>query len=272
VVKEATRDAVNAAEKHLSNTRDLLVKFRKASDDARDNLDAATKRVAELKGQVQGLREQLAQKDEETNPHRMTLRDLRKKQKSLAADIEDCAKEKQSVELRQQRAKFWTKGFKDIRLFVLEEIIEELELNTNAMLDEAGLVGWNVRYELERETARGTVQRGLQILVSSPDSEGMVKWESWSGGEAQRLRIVGALALSETLLNHAGIEISMEVLDEPTQHLSPEGVADLCEYLSDRARRLHRQVFYIDHASIESTAFASVTTIRRDAGGSNIDG
>lgn len=262
--------AVEAADKKLVATRTHLLKFQKKADEARDQLDTRQKLVAELEGRRKALKETMAQKEEEANPYRGQIKTLSTKRKDIMDEIKDCADDVVHTEKQIERAKFWTKGFKDIRLFVMEEIMEELELATNAMLDEAGLVGWRVAYLIERETARGAIAHGMSIMVKSPESDGMVKWESWSGGEAQRLRVVGALALSEVLLNHAGVTPSMEVLDEPTQHLSPEGVKDLCEYLSDRAHRLHRQIWYVDHQSVESTRFESVTTIRRDGGGSHI--
>jgi ABC-type multidrug transport system ATPase subunit len=57
-------------------------------------------------------------------------------------------------------------------------------------------------------------------------------------------------------------------LDEPTQHLSDIGVNDLNDYLAERARQLKRCIFYIDHASVESSKFASVLTIEKGEVGS----
>jgi DNA repair exonuclease SbcCD ATPase subunit len=169
-----------------------------------------------------------------------------------------------------ERTKFWVKGFKDIRLLVIEEVLQELELTSNAMLAEVGLVDWRISYVIERETKAGTTSRGLNVSILSPKSRDAVKWESWSGGEGQRLRMVGALALSEVLLDHVGIQPDFEVLDEPTQHLSAEGVRDLCDFLAVRAEQLERRTFYIDHMAVESAQFSSTTTIEKDADGSHI--
>jgi exonuclease SbcC len=209
--------------------------------------------------------------EDETNPHAQTLVTLRKRMRKAEADIRDATDELRSVQAKHQRAQYWVKGFKDVRLYVLEEVLQELELTTNAMLDDAGLVDWVCTFKLEREGAKGSVF-GLHVLIESPDSAGRVKWESWSGGEAQRLRIVSALALKEVLLNRAGVEPLLEVIDEPTRGLSSEGVDDLVEYLQARATRLDLPVFLIDHAARESARFASVTTVVRDTTGSHLQG
>ena len=82
---------------------------------------------------------------------------------------------------------------------------------------------------------------------------------------------MGALALSEVLLQYAGVQSSIEVLDEPAHFMAPEGVRDLTDYLAWRAQGLGKSTFYIDHLAVESARFASVTTIVRDKKGAHIE-
>lgn len=208
--------------------------------------------------------------NKETNPHTEQVSKLKRERNRLKDRDEELRKELELLARAIERNKFWVKGFKDIRLLVIEDVLQELELTSNAMLAELGLVDWRISYAIERETKAGTTSRGLNVGILSPKSRDAVKWESWSGGEGQRLRMVGALALSEVLLDHAGIQPDFEVLDEPTSHMSPEGVRDLCEYLAVRAEQLERRTFYIDHLAVESATFASTTTIEKDTDGSHI--
>jgi energy-coupling factor transporter ATP-binding protein EcfA2 len=97
-----------------------------------------------------------------------------------------------------------------------------------------------------------------------------VRWEAWSGGEGQRLRLIGALALAEVLLAHAGLEPKIEILDEPTRHLSPEGVRDVAEYLILRSQDTGRKIFLVDHQLMDSSQFASTITIAKDRKGSYV--
>jgi energy-coupling factor transporter ATP-binding protein EcfA2 len=155
-------------------------------------------------------------------------------------------------------------------LHIIEDVLAELQITANAMLEQVGLLGWELRFEAERETKKGTLQRGLNVFVKSPHNEKPVKWESWSGGEGQRLRVLGALALGEVLLNRAGVEPTLEVLDEPTSHLSPQGVQDMIDMLHDRAASLGRTVLYADQTAIASDQFASVLTVERSGQGTRI--
>jgi DNA repair exonuclease SbcCD ATPase subunit len=212
----------------------------------------------------------IARLTRETNPHQEQVSKLTRERTKLIDRDKELREELELLARAIERNKFWVKGFKDIRLLVIEEVLQELELTCNAMLAEVGLVDWRISYAIERETKAGTTSRGLNVSILSPKSRDAVKWESWSGGEGQRLRMVGALALSEVLLDHAGIQPDFEVLDEPTRHLSAEGVRDLCDFLAVRAEQLERRTMYIDHMAVESAQFASTTTIEKDADGSHI--
>jgi Herelleviridae exonuclease len=266
-----TGNALNKAVDRLNRTREHVQEFTEKANEARDSFEYNNKQYQEIKAEADSLSNLNKQKDAEVNPHIGTLRSLRKRKELVEGQMSQAQDEAKVYEAKLARYKFWIKGFKDIRLYVLEETLQELELVTNGMLEEAGLIGWSARYVIEKETKSGNVTRGMAILIKSPTSTKEVRWESWSGGEGQRLRIVGALALSEVLLGQAGISTDLEVLDEPTQHLSTQGVNDLCEYLSDRAKRLRKAIWYCDHQSIESTRFSTVVIVTRDRNGSHID-
>lgn len=300
-----TKAALAMIEEHLAESRATLAKAKadsianaKTINKAKANLDAAEKAetvfmasVAELERrmdeagrevrvlqpEVERLRARMVQAndnlsrlEEETNPYRDPVTTYRKERDSLKIKIDDLTEELAKHERTIERTRFWVKGFKDVRLYVIGEVLAELELTTNALLEEVGLVGWSIVFAVEKETKSGTTSRGLSVLIQSPSSGSPARWEAWSGGEGQRLRLIGALALSEVLLNHAGVQTSLEVLDEPTRHLSGEGVRELVDYLATRAQQLGRATFYIDHNTIESMQFASTITVVKGTKGSTI--
>jgi DNA repair exonuclease SbcCD ATPase subunit len=160
------------------------------------------------------------------------------------------------------------KGFKQVRLYLLQEVLEELQGVTQTLLPQIGLDDWLCEFAMERETQAGKVSPGLNVNIFKPGSDVQVKWESWSGGEGQRLRLIGAIALSQVLLRRAGVECDMLILDEPTRHLSPEGVAETIDFLIDLG--VDHQVLYVDHQAIESRRFASTLIVRRDENGAKI--
>lgn len=251
----------------LATMRLLLTKY----DKARDQLRYYDPIIAKLNADIAAIQKTRKEKRDEANPYRSEIVGTKKQIAETKRKIADGEADIKWFEARMVRSKFWVKGFKDVRLYVVEEILSELELVTNSILEDVGLSGWEVRFDAERTTKKGTVQRGLNVMIHSPDNKKPVKWESWSGGEGQRLRLVGALALSEVLLSHAGINPNIQVLDEPTQHLSSEGIQDLCDTLRDWSRQTKRSIFYVDHHSVQSSRFDSTVTVVKTSKGSKIE-
>lgn len=226
--------------------------------------------LADLNAQVAQLEAGSKKQQTEANPYTEQVTELKRKIKKLEGEYAELEARLKRLSEQIERTRFWIKGFKEVRLYVIEDVLQELELTTNAALADVGLIDWQVQYSTEKETKSGTIQRGLNVMIQSPKDKAPVKWECWSGGEGQRLRLIGALALSEVLLSRAGVEPKLEILDEPTAHLSSEGVIDLCEFLADRAKQLDKICLYVDHQSVESVRFTSVLTVIKTAKGSEL--
>lgn len=238
------------------------------ADELQTQLNLAAPNTERIRTKLLGLKVGLQERDREENPYVEQLQVLRKQKAKQETAITELEEDLQKAKRQIERTKFWIKGFKDVSLFLIEEALQELEAVTNSLLGEVGLVGWLITYDVERETKSGTVQRGINVLISSPANTQAVKWESWSGGESQRLRLVGAVALSEVLLRHAGVSSNLEIFDEPTQHLSPSGVSDLCAYLAARAKANGKTVWLIDHSAREGATFSGTVTVTKTEKGS----
>lgn len=267
---EAAGAAVDAASKALTQAEEHQDAFREKARAARAVLDLQRPAQAALKAEIAAVRS--ATDGEARNPHSENVAALRRKfaqQEKLVAELEDDLKK---ASRQVERHRFWVKGFKDVKLYLIQEVLEELQLVSNLMLSEVGLEGWKLEYAVEKEAKTGNVKRGINITITpayaSGEKAASVKWEAWSGGEGQRLRIIGALALSEVLLNYAGVSTDLECLDEPTRHLSAQGAEDLCSFLQERAKRLKRNIWLVDHLAHETSKFAGGMLVTKSAKGS----
>jgi len=287
-----------AAHKVLDRIEEANRQYLDAEAAALTQLNVARPHHVNLQGEVAALTRQIEAAEKETNPHQTQIVTLKQKLAGLDDKIDAANDELAKLEQRIARTRFWVKGFKDVRLFIMEDVLAQLTMTTNSVLESVGLLGWQIEYAVERETASGSIQRGINVSITPYEIDvvrpgetrqgtagyGMarrgvvgaqgrrsVPLDAFSGGEGQRLRLVGAMALSEVLLNYAGVTVNLEIFDEPTRGLSEEGIADLIELLADRAERLARQVFLIDHQTPETQRFKSVTTIRKTPSGSIID-
>lgn len=274
LVEKGIPEEIEKAYLNAKNDHDIGLsfeeEFQKKADALQTEVDYWTPELVRTQADLNRVSTALNELDKEDNPYREQVADLEQRKELLLEDIESGKAYVQLNKRKAERSKFWVKGFKDIRLFIIEEVLTELELASSIILEELGLVGWSIDYNIEKETKSGTIQRGINVTIHSPNNDSPVKWEAWSGGEGQRLRLVGALALSEVLLSYAGINTNLEILDEPTRHLSKEGIKDTWLYLADRAERLNRVCMYVDHQSVESARFASVITAVKGSKGTQI--
>jgi DNA repair exonuclease SbcCD ATPase subunit len=242
-----------------------LQQFMRRADAARDLLNQLSPRCAALETKLRGLQEQHDGSEAETNPHEKYRRELNADIERFCRQHDKSNRRHLALQAYLSRVQFWSKEFKRIKLQLVDDVLQELELFTNAALADSGLPGWEVRYQVERENKSGTIKRELNVLILSPQNDSSVKWEAWGGGVGQRLRLIGALALGDVLTNRAGVSVDLTVLDEPTQHLSAEGITDLVELLAERA--ISSVVFLVDHAARESAYFASTIEITKSGTG-----
>jgi DNA repair exonuclease SbcCD ATPase subunit len=267
-------ESAKGREALIKKLTDLRVRLS-ALQPAYDTAKAAAQQIHRLKTEAEaGLeadQKLSARLQGETNPHEEQLAKLRKRLKVLKIERDAYASELATVRNKHERSKFWIKGFKDIRLLVIEEVLNELEITSSKLLEDMGLVGWAIQFQVERETKSGTVQHGMEITVTSPKYKKPVKWENWSGGEGQRLRLVGAMALSEVLLGRAGVTTDLEIFDEPTRGMGDQGVNDLIDLLDERAKTLQRRIMYTDHMAVENSQFKEIITITMTKKGSQIN-
>jgi DNA repair exonuclease SbcCD ATPase subunit len=255
----------------FENEEAAIAKFKQEAEEARDVLDRLLPKISGWEGQIRAIDQRVQESSNDNNPYTEQLQTLRRRRDQNKSTIETTTESIKTKTEYSERVRFWVKGFKDIKLLQVEEILQELQITTNGMLEEFGLVGWEVTYDIERETKSKTVARGLNIVINSPENKNTVKWECWSGGEGQRLRLIGTAALSSVLLNHVGVSTNVEFYDEPTESLSKEGIQDLVDFLAQRAKDTKKAIWMIDHHTVESSKFVSVITVTKDKNGSHID-
>lgn len=207
----------------------------------------------------------------EENPVSAAQAKLEKRRKELLRDIKREEALQEEIESRMRLYSYWVKGFKEIRLSQVSEALTQLEVEVNSCVNQLGLVGWKLLFKADSETKAGNVKRGFAVEVLSPANDKPVPWKSWSGGEAQRLRIAGNMGLANLIRDRLGITLPIEVWDEPTQFLSQQGVTDLLDGLAQRAEIEQRQIWVVDHRSLGYGGFSGSVTVVKDRKGSRFE-
>lgn len=147
---------------------------------------------------------------------------------------------------------YWVKGFKEIRLLLMLESLKEFEISINNNLNKFGMGDWVVKLDIDKENKSGTVRKGFSVLVESPNHNGFVPFEVWSGGEGQRLRLAGTIGLMDLIQSKRQVDFGLEIFDEPTAWLSNKGIDDLLQTLYYRAKENEKKIFLIDHKQLNT--------------------
>lgn len=226
---------------------------------------------------------QASQLEKEENPYKTNIVQIRGKQNPYMNDLVQTEAERQMLTEQLQiekglcnkieenilAAEYWKHGFKRIRLYFVQRVLQALEVEISVELVALGLVGWKVGLTTETENKSGNLKLGIQIVVSSPTAT--ASWDEWSGGESQRLRLAMAKGFASLIQRAAGIIFDFEVLDEPTNWLSEQGIEDLLEVLRSRAENENKQVWLIDHRALQSSGFSEIWCVRKDSTGSHVE-
>lgn len=206
----------------------------------------------------------------EKNPFTAICDDLEERYKQEKEQIIKLEEKYKTVESEVEVYKFWQKGFKDIRLELIDMTLLELELTTNRNAQALGLEDWKIAFSTERETKSGSLSQAFTVLLYPPGQQEPIDWTAFSGGESQRWHIAVTCGLSEVLLNRAGIEPDIEVYDEVTNYISHEGIEDVLEFLKQRSIELGRKIYLIDH-HVGVGDFTDVVKIVKDDDGIRIE-
>jgi DNA repair exonuclease SbcCD ATPase subunit len=226
--------------------------------------------MSKWEGEVKSFKQQLKTETSTENPHEKTLKSLKKRRKKLKEEYSVIKREVKNNRKHLSYAEYWIKGFKELRLWIVDKALRELEIHVNNSLVELGLEGWEIEFDVERPKADGGMTSGFSVFILAPGLEEPVPWEVWCGGETQRLRIAGSAGLADLIRSRRGVAFNLEVWDEPTHHLSQEGIDDLLRYLSARAKEEDRQIWMTDHHTLVAGDFDHQITVVKDENGSHV--
>jgi DNA repair exonuclease SbcCD ATPase subunit len=230
-------------------------------------IDESSDEIINLKADIKALKSQRNVHKDLIKKSESKTRFLSRYLRTLEAELEENNKELEAVN-------YWKKGFKDIRIALIERALKELEAYVNNNLSMLGLDNWSVTLSIDSETAKGKVKRELAVMITTTDSDEQrtVPFDVWSGGEGQRLRLAGTLGLIDFIENYNNVAFDIEVYDEPTTWLSNVGISNLLEALAERAEVLNRRILVVDHRDLASMGeFTNTVNVIKDDNGTHIE-
>jgi DNA repair exonuclease SbcCD ATPase subunit len=235
----------------------------------RQRLDRALaeEKAKSKQSEIENLEGQIESVTAETNPYSEMRATAVANKERLEFELAGKQGEHEAKVTELAGLNYWRSGFKKVRLFCLDNVLQELEVETRNSLLALGLIDWKIDFKTATETKSGTVKLGVQVNVKPPKHKA-TKFDVLSGGEGQRARLAGSLGLANLVQRWAGVHYNFEVWDEPTQFLSRQGVEDLLGYLSHRADSQNKSIWVCDHRALDHSGFSEVHCVVKDQSGS----
>ena len=223
------------------------------------------------KADLESAKRQLAERKADLNPYTEQREQEERRGVQLSAQIDAVQESVVKLTARIGANQYWVKGFKEIRLMLIQESLAQLTLECNEVLFQMGLQDWSVSFDVERENKSGTINKNFTVMVQAPTMKDPVPWEVWSGGESQRLRLAVSMGFANLVNNRLGVQPNVEMWDEPSTWMTEAGIQDLLVVLADRAQRFQRVILLADHRVLDFGGFAGVINIVKSRDGSQID-
>lgn len=141
--------------------------------------------------------------------------------KILKKDLENQEKEYNEVRKQYRVYTELSKAFSKngIQLLMIENVLPQLETETNNILSRLTGNQFHIRFITQREGKSGSSRKKaakmidtLDIIIS--DAKGTRAYETYSGGEAFRINFSVRLALAKLLAQRAGTTLQMLIIDE----------------------------------------------------------
>lgn len=264
--KEADRLRAQFEPKELAYLDGVALSQEHAQKDAR-----RAGELAGLVGKRKVLADRIAAMKAMVNQHAATVRTVLAEKETTTQEYAQLESVLAETQWSEEVYRYWADSYKHIRLGVVDKVLRALSFAANKNAEELGLFGWRIEFGTERETVAGKVAREFTTLLYPPMKQEPVRFSSYCGGERQRWQLATRFALSELLLDHAGIASNVEILDEPTQHMTALGVENLIAALQTRAKRLGRQIWLVDHNVLDMRLFGGVVTVQHDEDGAHIN-
>ena len=228
---------------------------------------------AKLKNQERlGLERQLATLIEQKTLHDKTTNPYTAQMAQIKVQLEDLtildSKLTEEIAVHDQdnaNYEFWAKKFPLIRLSILDEVINELEIHFNAAFSNLGLGNWTISVSTERELKNESTKKELTLQIT--DGEQELDLETLSGGERQRVKLALSIGISNLIKNRAGIDWNLLMFDEPCTHLSQEGIENLLTMFKQLSA--DNVILLAEHRILGIEHFDKTYTIVKDSKGNS---
>jgi len=266
-VDTVTRDSLasNINEVHAARARLVVAKeeSERAVNEVRREFQSVQIAIATLQGQAQlvgrlaaeieKLRQTAIAIEWEVNPHLAKKEEHERLKEQLRLEIGAFDQQAQALERELRGLDFWAKAFsgQGLKSYILDARLQELSDAANRWM--GLLTGGTIwaKFESQRQTRGKKLVNAPEVRLFRWNPDGTTSernYESWSGGEKQRISLAIDFGLSGLIAQRAKHRYDLLIMDEIFKHLDHAGKEAVLEMLGVLARE-KSSLFVVEHDS-----------------------
>ena len=243
-------------------TENKLALFSSLKKDI-DNLQEQDKKIQKYAKELNIKKEDLLRQKGQLDNQIEKLKTIEKEYKALEK------KNKEFLKAREDYHAIASAMGKDgIQALLIEEILPELEQETNNLLSKLTENQSHIIIESLRDLKKGGTKETLDIKIS--DSLGVRPYEMFSGGEAFRIDFALRIALSKLLAQRSGTSLQTLIIDEGFGSQDDEGLSKIMDALY-RIQGDFKKIIVVSHLGALKDQFPVHFVIEKKSNGSTIN-
>ena len=278
--------------KKLNNGLELIKKEEKINKDKLNTFENTKKEITSLKRQIdnynheiinlknntevkenlktiEGLREKSIFITNQENPHKNNYKLQEERLNKISSEIIIKEKSIKKLEKIKNYLNFWIEGFsnKGIKSILMDGIINNLTEKTNKYIDELSGGTIKIEYSTTKELKTGGWTDAFDILIYTEDGVSRRKYENYSGGQKQKIKLAISWALADLISERLDKNYDIEIIDECDHSLDETGRSKIIDCLQKR----NKNIFLITQYSDLQNRFDNVIKVIYENGRSRID-
>jgi len=239
----------------VSRKIDRLVDYKSQIDQLQGRIDQFKVLIQSWKEELENLKEELVKVEQAENPYELLEKERLSKLRKAQVKLSKLSSKRDEVSAERETYSFWTTGFRQVKMLMLNDLLRSYEKQFDMFLNlfTSGNAGVKVNF----------TDTGIDFIFLYKGRE--VRFDSYSSGMKQLLRLSSAFALQNLLHARTGVPLTLLILDEPCVNLSYRERHRVVDYLMQLKDT--RQIFLVDHAiDVQERQFDKVLIVEKENG------
>lgn len=224
-------------------------------------------RINALDVEVQRLDKMYVDIQKEINPFVRQYAENEQAKKQIEFELQSLHTQHEDMMARQAYIDFWVNAFgpKGLKSYILDARLQELTDAVNQWVTVlTGGTIW-VEFSTQKKTRSKKLVNSPTVRICRWNPDGTIterNFNSWSGGEKQRISFAIDFGLSRLIAQRAKKSYNLLILDEVFQHLDQGGKEAVMDMLQSLAQE-KSSVFVVEHDTEFQSAFENRVIVRK---------